>query len=96
MKRLDIWKKVCRTVGEKIYELSKVVDKQHERQILYYKDQSNEDSRRLIEVEHLKYKWLVYNAVSGFVEVNERDIQSYKKCNFGRHMEMQKEKNTLS
>ena len=88
--------KVCRTVGEKIYELSKLVDKQHERQFLYYKDLSNEDSRRLIEVEHLKYKWLVYNAVSGFVKVGERDIQNYKMCNFGRHMEMQKEKNILS
>lgn len=87
---------VCETVGKNIYELSKLVDEQYERQFLHFKDQSAKGAIRVLEVEHFKYKWLVYNAVSGFVKVDEDTIQDYKECNFGRHMEMKKEKNMLS
>ena len=53
----------------------------------YFKDFKG--NQRLIPVaaEHLLWKWKAYNAVCGFVKLDENSIGNHTSCTLGKHLE---------
>ncbi|WP_171038047.1 methyl-accepting chemotaxis protein [Aquibacillus sediminis] len=72
--------------GQGIYTISSMIENQRKAAIPYYKDFSGEQVLILVASEHLLWKWKAYNAVCGFVNLDESSIQSHDMCTVGKFM----------
>lgn len=84
---------VCMKTGQGIYNMSSMVENLRKAAIPYYKDLNQAQSVKGGKVQHLLLKWKAYNAVCGFVKLNENDVQDHDLCMLGKYLEYLKNTN---
>ncbi len=84
---------VCLKTGQGIYNLSSMIEELRKVAIPYFKDLNEEQAIKPIKAQHLLLKWKAYNAVCGFVKLDESDIQDHASCTLGKYLEYLKRTN---
>ena len=69
--------------GQGIYSISTMAENLRVSALPYFKDFKGNDMFIPITAEHLLWKWKAYNAVCGFVKIDENSIQGHDRCTFG-------------
>ena len=70
--------------GQGIYSISTMAENLRVSALPYFKDFKGNDMFIPITAEHLLWKWKAYNAVCGFVKIDENSIQDHDQCTFGK------------
>ena len=70
--------------GQGIYSISTMAENLRVSALPYFKDFKGNDMFIPITAEHLLWKWKAYNAVCGFVKIDENSIQGHDQCTFGK------------
>jgi methyl-accepting chemotaxis protein len=83
----------CMKTGQGIYTLSTMAENSRKIALNYFKDFKGNQMFRPWVAEHLLWRWKAYNAVNGFVKLNESDIQDYNSCNLAKYLKVLKETN---
>jgi len=83
----------CMKTGQGIYNISSMLENLRKTAIPYFKDLNREQSIRPIKAQHLLLKWKAYNAVWGFVKLEETDIQDHDSCSLGKYLKRLKNTN---
>ncbi|MGB9679936.1 MAG: methyl-accepting chemotaxis protein [Thermoanaerobacteraceae bacterium] len=75
-------KKISISTGEEIYDLSKKLEKRRKeiREKAYFISLSEKID--LFKIDHLFYKWKIYNMLLGFEKLSE-DVEDYHRCALG-------------
>ncbi|MBO0958470.1 hypothetical protein J1P26_01910 [Neobacillus sp. MM2021_6] len=83
----------CLKTGQGIYTISEMAENIRNTALPYFKDFKGFQMLIPVAAEHLLWKWKAYNAVCGFVELDEQSIPEYTTCTLGRHIAATKDGN---
>ncbi len=89
----QILSEVCMKTGQGIYNVSTMAENIRNTALPYFKDFKGNQVFKPVAAEHLLWKWKVYNAICGFVKLDENNIGDYKSCTIGRYLEERKNSN---
>ena len=70
--------------GQGIYSISTMAENLRVSALPYFKDFKGNHMFIPVTAEHLLWKWKAYNAVCGFVKIDENSIQGHDQCTFGK------------
>ena len=77
---------VCMQTGQDIYTISKMAENSRSTALPYFKDFKGNQMLIPVAAEHLLWKWKAYNAVCGFVQLDEHSIEDHTMCSLGKFM----------
>lgn len=89
----QILSEVCLKTGQGIYNISTIAENIRNTALPYFKDFKGNQRLKPVAAEHLLWKWKAYNAVCGFVKLDENSIPDYTACTLGRHLDELKHSN---
>lgn len=89
----QILSEACMKTGQGIYHISTMAENIRNSAIPYFKDFKGNQMLKPVSAEHLLWKWKAYNAVCGFVKLDENDIGQHTSCTFGKYLEQLKKSN---
>lgn len=84
---------VCMRTGQSIYTISTKLENLRNTALPYYKDFKGNQMLIPVAAEHLLWKWKAYNAVCGFVKLDENDVPDHTTCTLGKYLENAKQSN---
>lgn len=74
----------CNSIGEKIFDLSKDVDSLRINMINTSNCLNNKDKIEIYKVDHLLWRWRVYNMLLHYEVVDSAKVADYKGCRLGK------------
>jgi methyl-accepting chemotaxis protein len=74
----------CNQVGKKIFEISKDIDKLRIEMVEESSCLDNKDKIDIYKVDHLIWRWKVYNMLLHYEVVDKEKVASYKGCRLGQ------------
>ena len=77
---------VCMQTGQGIYTISTMAENLRNTALPYFKDFKGNQMLIPVAAEHLLWKWKAYNAVCGFVQLDEHSIEDHTMCSLGKFM----------
>ncbi|MCQ6275650.1 hypothetical protein JMM81_11840 [Bacillus sp. V3B] len=77
---------VCMRTGQGIYTISTMAENSRSTALPYFKDFKGNQMLVPVAAEHLLWKWKAYNAVCGFVQLDEHSIEDHITCTLGKYM----------
>ncbi len=77
---------VCMQTGQGIYTISAMAENSRNTALPYFKDFKGNQMLIPVAAEHLLWKWKAYNAVCGFVQLDEHSIEDHTMCSLGKFM----------
>ena len=83
----------CLKTGQGIYTISEMAENIRNTALPYFKDFKGMQMLKPVAAEHLLWKWKAYNAVCGFVQLDDESIPEYTTCTLGRHIAATKDRN---
>jgi len=86
----------CMQTGHGIYDFSELAEASRNIGKPWFKDFHGSDMYIGMIAEHLLWKWKVYNAVCGFIKIEEKNINDYTECSLGKLLEHLKNSNSNS
>ena len=84
---------VCMKTGQGIYNISIMAENLRNTALPYFKDFKGNQMLKPVAAEHLLWKWKAYNAVCGFVKLDENSIGEHTSCTIGKYLEKLKNSN---
>ncbi|MBA9028298.1 methyl-accepting chemotaxis protein [Peribacillus huizhouensis] len=84
---------ICMRTGQGIYTISTMAENLRNTALPYFKDFKGNQHFKPVAAEHLLWKWKAYNAVCGFVKLDENSIGDHTSCTLGKHLENTKQSN---
>ncbi|WP_375162380.1 CZB domain-containing protein [Bacillus sp. V3B] len=72
--------------GQGIYTISTMAENSRSTALPYFKDFKGNQMLVPVAAEHLLWKWKAYNAVCGFVQLDEHSIEDHITCTLGKYM----------
>jgi methyl-accepting chemotaxis protein len=87
---------VCMRTGQGIYTISTMAENLRNTALPYFKDFKGNQMFKPVAAEHLLWKWKAYNAVCGFVKLDENSIPDHTTCNLGRYLDSLKNSDSSS
>lgn len=84
---------VCMKTGQGIYTISTMAENLRNTALPYFKDFKGNQMLIPVAAEHLLWKWKAYNAVCGFVKLDENSIGNHSSCTLGKYLENLKQAN---
>ena len=74
----------CNQVGKKIFEISKDIDKLRIEMVAESSCLDNREKIEIYKVDHLIWRWKVYNMLLHYEVVDKEKVASYKGCRLGQ------------
>ncbi|MGE8077402.1 methyl-accepting chemotaxis protein [Peribacillus loiseleuriae] len=84
---------ICMKTGQGIYTISTMAENLRNTALPYFKDFRGNQRLKPVAAEHLLWKWKAYNAVCGFVKLDEDCLGDHTTCTLGKHLEDTKQSN---
>lgn len=89
----QILSEACMKTGQGIYNMSTMAENIRNTALPYFKDFKGNQMLKPVAAEHLLWKWKAYNAVCGFVKLDENSIGEHTSCTIGKYLQKLKNSN---
>jgi methyl-accepting chemotaxis protein len=83
----------CLKTGQGIYTISEMAENIRNTALPYHKDFKGMQMLKPVAAEHLLWKWKAYNAICGFVQLDDSNIPDHTTCTMGQHLAQTKKVN---
>lgn len=80
----DFLNKSCESTGRGIYDISKKIDFIRKELLDHSSCLTDADMMDIYKIDHLHWRWRVYNMLLGYQRLDSDEVGDYKRCRLGR------------